>query len=278
MILLLISFIDVIFYIISFSVSLIDIIQFSNIGVKYKDILPLKYLHVNPQCNIRMYIPAQNVVFLYSGVGDLTHALRPSTTHGTPRGMGATWSGRNIWATHHNHVIEIQPLVGVPRRRTLYSGHCQRGIPLDPDCGLWPTGATLAGRLCMARWNSRQRAERKAKRLAAVANPTTQPATGVMRSTWDRSTTKREQFQGSSQGLAKGILADDAALRYGRYERPTLGHKKTGKGLHTNERDVTFIPVPELIPDKDTNRPTPKSVKRVGYRLVPKGRKTWSDQ
>lgn len=131
----------------------------------------------------------------------------------------------------------------------------------------------------MARWNSRQRAERKALRLAAERNPTTQPATGDVRSSWDRSTTKREAHQGSSKGLAKGILADAARERFGSYKAPTLGHKKTGKGYHANPADLTFMPAPSLVPDKDAApRPTPKPVKRSGFKLVPKGKKTWSNQ
>lgn len=145
----------------------------------------------------------------------------------------------------------------------------------------------------MARWNSRKRNAHRAIRIADSANGTTQPAMGEVRSTWDRSTTRRESFQGSSKGLARGVLRDEATLKgvrvkdadgsfvtvpHQEYARHRLGKKKTGKGHKVNQSALTFMSAPSLVPDKDANRPTPKPVRRQGFKLVPKGKKTWSEE
>lgn len=82
-------------------------------------------------------------------------------------------------------------------------------------------------------------------------------------------------ISGSSAGLARGLLHDEADLK--QYAKPKR-RKAVKQGVHVNQADLVghlHRPVKEPV---GAEYPTPKPQRRVGRKIMTVSKKVWSNQ
>ena len=122
------------------------------------------------------------------------------------------------------------------------------------------------------RLNPKRRKELWERRMTTLLRPSTLTGEGTMRLNAGQ-LSRQVTLAGSSKGLARGLLAQEA-------QGPVYGKPKRRKAikpaLHVNPADLDSLhrPVKERL---NAEQPKPKRTRRAGNKIVIVGKRPWSN-